>query len=547
MNEHLRGYQAVADELARAGVDAVFGLMGDDTAAMVADLDRRGIRFFAARHENIAVNMADGYAWASGRVGVCFLSRGPGFTNAITAATTAVRRGSAVLVITGEASDAQMTSDPKYIDQGVLAKAAGLNHLPAATADDVVPVLRACLSEARSGRPSLFTISPMAQALPIITGSSAKALPQQRPTKRGAKLRTDDLNAVTSLLAGAQRPLVLAGAGAVAAGAHEAVTALAEHIGALLGTTLLAKDWFSSRPDDLGIIGGFSSRHTRQVLAEIDVVLVLGAGLSPFTTEQGRLFAGKPVVQVDHDPAKLSRTAKIGVVGDVEVVARQLLDVLPSRVEQPLRTDEMLAAIAAAKALPDPVHGPGGLDPTAVAIAVNAALPANRTLVTDGGHSLGFPAMHVRVPGPDRYRLATEFGAVGMGLGVGIGAALGTPTAVTVVFVGDGALSMSLGDLETAARLEVPMVIVVMNDRAYGAERHFLELVGLPHRLALLPGNDFAAIGAAMGLESHRITTADDLANLPALLESPRTWAVLLDCVVDPDVRADWLDRAMGR
>jgi len=185
------------------------------------------------------------------------------------------------------------------------------------------------------------------------------------------------------------------------------------------------------------------------------------------------------------------------------------------------------------------------MNPDELTKRLNEILPSDRSVVTDGGHNLGYPAMHMSVPGPAYYRLTADFGAVGMGLGVALGAAFGRPKVQSVVFVGDGGLCMVLGDLDTIAHYEIPIVVVVMNDRAYGAERHFLDLIGRPSRHALFTDIDFSAIAETLGIESVRVETFEQLEAVAPRLRAKRDRAILLDCRIDPKVRAHWLDDVM--
>lgn len=183
----------------------------------------------------------------------------------------------------------------------------------------------------------------------------------------------------------------------------------------------------------------------------------------------------------------------------------------------------------------------GEVDPRTLAVAFDEMLPAERVVVTDGGHLQGFAAMYVGVAGPGRFRLTVDFSSIGLGLGTALGVAVGRTDSTTVLFTGDGGLLMSLGELETAARCAVPLVVVVFNDRAYGAERHYLDLEGASHHHADFPDTDFAAIGRALGITSMTLRSVDELHACRDLLSHP-TVPCLLDCKVNSEVRGRWFD-----
>jgi thiamine pyrophosphate-dependent acetolactate synthase large subunit-like protein len=169
---------------------------------------------------------------------------------------------------------------------------------------------------------------------------------------------------------------------------------------------------------------------------------------------------------------------------------------------------------------------------------LNELLPAGRTVILDSGRFMTSPGRFVRVEGPTRFRLTADAGAIGLGLGVALGAAMARAPQTTVLFSGDGGLSMALADLETAVRHALPLVVVVMNDRAYGAERVHLQADGLPLDTADLPEMNFAAIAAALGIESASAWTVAALRALAGALDRAGRGPLVLDCRIRPDITA---------
>jgi acetolactate synthase-1/2/3 large subunit len=532
--------EALAGTLTAAGVTSGFGLMGEDAATLLVTLvHEQGMRYVGARHENVAVTMADGYARTAQRLGVCVISLGPGITNAMTALTTVARGGNRVLVIAGDEAPA----GPKHIDQAALLGAAGLATFTASTAAEAVPVLREAIAAAESGRPAFYGIVPHLLGQPVPAGAMAETVPAADALPPAPAPPAAELESVAALLSDRRLPLIIAGRGALGAGTPARLERLAEQIGALLGTTLLAKDAFRGHPLDLGLVGGFSSPRARALLKEVDAVLVFGASLNVFTTQFNQLFEGIPLVQFDTEPRALGAGMAItlGVVADSGLAASGLLDAMPASSRPERGTDDsevrsLLGSPPSAAA----ADGEDGIEPTRLALALDRRLPESRTLITDAGHTFGFAAMNIRVPEPARYCPTMQFAAIAMGLGTALGAALGDPGSQAVLFIGDGALSMTLGDLETAVRERIPLIVVVMDDRSYGAERHFLDLEGDPNDLANFPELDFAAVAAGLGMESALVRSLDDLDDLD--LATPRREPLLLDCKIDPTVRAEWLE-----
>jgi acetolactate synthase-1/2/3 large subunit len=533
-------YQALTTELVALGTQAVFGVMGEDTAALTADLIGAGIPYYGARHEAGAVAMADGYAWATGEPGICMVTRGPGITNAATSLRAAVAGHRRVLLLAGDAPlDSDNRDDLKVLDQAAVCRAVGVEYVAVEHAGELIGRLGEALAHARAGRPAALAVP-----VNVLNGPPA----EQEPSRPAAELfsraagdpAASDVYAVVRLLAESERPLVLAGRGACAPGVPALLEQLAEHTGALLGTTLLAKDTFRGHPLDLGVVGGFASDAAHAPLGEIDCVLAFGASLTAFTTGQRTLFGGAAVIQVDADPSRLGASfgVRLGIAADAGLTARRLLDVLPRAEARPLHSAESLARLAGpANAAPDESAG-GELDPRTVATTLNELLPSGRTVILDSGRFMTSPGRFIRVAGPDRFRLTADCGAIGMGLGTALGATVARAPETTALFSGDGGLSMALADLETAVRHRLPLVVVVMNDRAYGAERLHLAADGLPLEVADLPEMDFAAVAASLGMESASAGTDAELRAQAGALDRAGRGPLLLDCRIRPDVTA---------
>jgi acetolactate synthase-1/2/3 large subunit len=535
-------YESLTQELLALGTRVTFGVMGEDTAALTGDIAGAGIHYLGARHESAAVSMADGYAWATGELGVCLVTRGPGVTNAATAMRTAAAGRRPLLLLTGEPPrDADVRHDYKVVDQESVARAVGMEYLTAEHAGELASQLRRAAGLARAGRATVLAIPVNVLNGPWEDATAAE--PEPEPALAVAsEPSAAQIDEIVTLLRTRRRPLVLAGRGACDGDVSRRLERLAERTGALLGTTLVAKDLFRGHRLDLGVVGGFSSDPAYALLAEVDCVLAFGASLTPFTTAQQTLFGAAAVVQVDADPAQVGASfpVAIGVAADAGVTAERLLAALePAQErERPQHDDATLGRLAAPAYSGSDDSREGELDPRIVAGTLDALLPADRTVVLDSGRFMTSPGRFVRVSGPDRFRLTAEAGSIAVGLGIALGAAAGRPDGTTALFIGDGGLSMALGDLETAARHELPLVVVVMNDRAYGAERVHLEAGGLPVELADLPEIDFAAVARSLGLEAAPVRTVGELrAQAPALDRRGRG-PLLLDCRIRTDLTA---------
>ena len=546
--------EGIASVLVERGVTDVFGLMGDDTCRLVSALEGRGVQYYGARHENAAIAMAAGYSAASGRLGVCVISRGPGTTNGVTAAVNARNGDGSVLIITGEmavdkAPNTLRLPDSKAFDAEALAAACALpKYTPASTAT-VWSTTHEAVSSASQGRTVWLTIPMDVFQADLVAPADAWTTDSPWPAPTPA--RPEAITAAAAVLAEHRRIVILAGAGAWYSGARDAIVELADRLGAVLATTLRGKDMFRGHPFNLGIVGSFSHSAGRRVIDQADCVLVFGASLNRYTTNDGSSLPTGPVVHVDASRDHIGRFhwADVAVVGDVRLVAEQLCKALPPRGEadKPLRDEATRQMLETFDLADDFEAGPSQqtLDPRSLLLGLDRLLPDDRAVVTDNGNFFGFVPPHLSVPTPDRFKLSSDFAVIGLGFGTALGTLVGRPGVTTVLVIGDGGLLMSLGELESLARLYLPLVVVVMNDAAYGAERHFLELRNFSGRTAVSPDADFAALAQVFGIEAHTVRTVADLDALAPLLGQP-TGPVLLDCKVTPTVVAPFLSE-LGR
>jgi acetolactate synthase I/II/III large subunit len=536
--ESLTAAEVVGRTLAELGVRDAFGVLGSGNFIATQTLHAAGAAFHHARHETGAICMADGYARVSGRVGVCSVHQGPGFTNAMTGLTEAAKARTPLLLLAGEAPAAALRSNFR-LDQAALATTVGAAaerlHSGASAADDVARALHRAQVERR---PVLLSMPLDVAAQPASASEPASPALPSPPAPSPAAVAE-----VVALIAAARRPVIIAGRGAVLAGAREALEALGDAIGAVLATSAMGHGLFAGSPWSVGISGGFASPLAARLIADADLVLAFGASLTRWTTRDGALIgAGAKVVQVDLEPDAPGAHAR--VIGDAALAARALLD---AGVRQAgVRSDALAAEIAAGAWRDRPyedVGGDGHMDPRTLSIALDELLPAGRAVAVDSGHFMGFPPMYVRVPDPAGFVFTQSFQSIGLGLASGMGAAIARPDRLTVACLGDGGALMSLPELETLARLRLPMLVVIYNDAAYGAEVHHFRPHGHPVELVQFPDTDFAALATAAGARGLTVRAAEDLAAIEPWL-AERDVPLVVDAKITPDFCAEWLEEA---
>ncbi|PVZ11016.1 thiamine pyrophosphate-binding protein [Actinomycetospora cinnamomea] len=533
--------EVVGRTLAELGLAHVYGLVGSGNFAVTNALRDAGVGFTAARHEGGAATMADAHARTADAVTALSLHQGCGLTNAMTGITEAAKSRTPLIVLAAEPAGAAVRSNFR-VDQDGLARAVGAVpervHSAATAVADTVRAFRT----ARQQRRTVVLNLPLdVQAQPCPDAPPAPAVPSLAPSR-------PDVASVASLaavLAGAHRPVFVGGRGARHAGPE--VAALAERCGALLATSAVAHGLFADSPWSLGICGGFATPLAAELVADADVVVAWGASLTMWTTRHGALIGpGTTVVQVDDDPAALgaNHPVDLGVCADVAEAAR---DTAAAVTASPgYRSPKIAARIEAEGRWPqvpvDDTSTTARVDPRVLSARLDALLPAERTVTTDSGNFMGYPAAFLAVPDAAGFCFTQAFQSVGLGLSTAIGASLARPDRLTVAALGDGGFLMGVAELETAARLGPPLLVVVYDDAAYGAEVH--HFAGADHATVTFPDRDLAAVGRGFGCDGLVVRSVDDLDGVRAWLDGPRERPLVVDAKVVADEPSWWLAEA---
>jgi thiamine pyrophosphate-dependent acetolactate synthase large subunit-like protein len=540
----------VGTTIATQGVADAFGVIGSGNLIVTNALCKHGARFHHARHEGGAICMADGYARVSGQVGVCSVHQGPGLTNTITGLAEAAKSRTPLLVLAGEAPAAALTSNFR-IDQHDLVESVGAIadrvHSPKTAADDAQRAYQRALIERR----------PVVLMLPIdvqlqLTATTEPRQPRLPPIAPPEPAH-DAIRRAAEALKAAKRPAIIAGRGAVIAGAAQALEALGQTTGAILATSAPANGLFSHFPYALGISGGFASPFAAELLPQADVVLVFGASVNHWTTKHGALIGPTTtVIQTDVEAQAISRNhpAQIAIVGDAKATAEALTRVLSDEGHSNVgfRTPALAQQIGTRRWRDEPYDDASTdewIDPRTLSISLNWALPPERSVAVDSGHFLGYPSMYVDVPDAHAWVFPNGFQAVGLGLGTAIGAAIARPDRPAIAAIGDGGAFMALAEIETAARLHLGnLLVVIYDDAAYGAEVHHFAAIGHDVSLVRFKDADLAAIARAAGARSATVRTPDDLRVIDEWLAEQWGHPLVLDAKVNPTICAEWLEEA---
>jgi thiamine pyrophosphate-dependent acetolactate synthase large subunit-like protein len=542
--------EAVGAALAtRFGVDTVFGVVGSGNFHVTNALTAHGARFVAARHEGGAATMADAYARVARRLGVVSVHQGPGLTNALTGIAEAAKSRTPLLVLAADVAAAAVRSNFR-VDQAALAAAVGAVpervHSPASALEDLA---RACRTAVVERRTVLLSLPLDVQAAGH-TGPEAIPALTEPPATRPSP---DAVARLADAIAGARRPVFVAGRGARLSRAGEPLRALAERGGALLATSAVARGLFTGDPYDLDVSGGFASPVSAELIRGADLLVGWGCALTMWTMRQGSLIGDDTtVVQVDLEPGALGahRPVHLGVVGDAAETARAVEAELARRghASAGYRSPELAERLAREvrwRDLPYDDDSDGArIDPRTLSIVLDDLLPRERTVAVDSGNFMGYPAMYLDVPDADGLVFTQGFQSVGLGLATAIGAAVARPDRLAVAALGDGGALMAVGEVETAVRLGLGMLIVVYDDEAYGAEVHHFGPGGHPLDTVTFPPTDIAGIGRGFGCEAVTVRRREDLAPVREWVAGPRDRPLVVAAKVTRDRPAWWLEEA---
>jgi acetolactate synthase-1/2/3 large subunit len=515
----MKVYEALARAFVAEGVTNVFGMMGNGNLHWIDRMHKLGIETLEVRHEAAALSMAQAYARVTGAVGICTTTCGPGVTQLATSMTIASRSQTPLVTFAGESP----TGDEDYvqrINQERFAEAIEAGFVRVNSGADALDAVKRAFYLARAESRPILLSAPIDVQQEMVPDDvmddyvpSAMALQFRRTMPS-----PEDIEEAAELISGSEKPVVLVGRGAVASGAGPEVLALADRIGALVTTTLMAKNWLNESPYQAGISGTYGSATALELFQDADLVIGVGASLNNHTIAAGYLFPGAQFLQLDvssHVMMGGGATAALYLQTDAKLGLAAINRQLVARGHENLgyHTDEVKVALA--NSLNDPTTydlKPGTVDPREVCLTLDKMLPSHVGLVLGSGQNVGFSTMLFTEPRdvllPNQF-----FSSIGQGLSASIGAVVGSGVKPTVLVDGDHSVMMYLAEFETAVRYRLPLLVVVLNDQAMGAELHQMRAEGddLDSSLAFLSTPDLGAVGRALGGRGRLATTLEDV------------------------------------
>ena len=532
----LTGAEIVVECLKEQGVDTVFGYPGGAILNIYDALYQHQdeITHILTSHEQGASHAADGYARATGRVGVCLATSGPGATNLVTGIATAYMDSVPVVAITCNVTNSLLGKDSfQEIDMtGVTMPITKYNFI-VKDVNRLATVIRRAFTIAQTGRPGpvLVDITKDVTAVPC---EYEKQVPEEI-VRQSDTITEQDMDRAVEMIRKASKPFIFVGGGAVLANASDELRAFAHKIQAPVADSLMGKGAFDGA-DELytGMVGMHGTKTSNFGITEADLLIVVGARFSDRVTGNASKFAkNAKILQLDIDPAEINKNIKVdaSIIGDVKVILRKL----NARLD-PVNHDEWIAHIERMKDMYPLRYDKNLLTGPFIVQTINEVTGGDAVIVTEVGQHQMWAAQYYQYRQPRTLLTSGGLGTMGYGLGAAIGAKMGCRDKTVINIAGDGCFRMNMNEIATATRYNIPVVEVIVNNHVLGMVRQWQTLFyGKRYSQTILNDSvDFVKIAEAMGARAYRVTQKEELE--PVLREAiSLNIPVVIDCQISCD------------
>ena len=531
----LTGSQIVIECLKEQGVDTVFGYPGGTILNIYDELYKHSdeIRHILTSHEQGASHAADGYARATGKVGVCFATSGPGATNLVTGIATAYMDSIPMVAITANVNLPLLGKDTfQEIDIAGVTMPITKHGYIVKDVTKLADTIRKAFLIAKSGRPGPVLVDITKD----VTANKCEFVPvKPEPAIIENKYTEEDINTALELIQNSKKPFIYLGGGAIASGAAREVKEFAEKIAAPVCDTLMAKGAFDGKNDKYtGMIGMHGTKASNFGVSQCDLLIALGARFSDRVTGNTQKFANNAkVLHIDIDAAEIDKNIKTNasIVGDLKTVLKELNSKLKQQ-----NHDEWLTTVKELKEKYPLKYDTDKLTCPYVIQELDRVTEGKAVISTDVGQHQMWAAQFYQYTEPRTFLSSGGLGTMGYGLGACIGAKTGMPDKICVNIAGDGCFRMNMNELATASRYNIPIIQVVINNHVLGMVRQWQTLFYDKRysQTVLSDKVDFCKVAEGLGCEAIRVTKKEEVA--PAFekaiaLQKP----VVIECVIEED------------
>ena len=532
----LNGAEIVIECLKEQGVDTVFGYPGGAILNVYDALYQHSneIRHILTSHEQGAAHAADGYARATGKVGVCLATSGPGATNLVTGIATAYMDSIPVVAITCNVGVSLLGKDSfQEIDIAGITMPITKHNFIVKDVEKLADTIRKAFRIARSGRPGPVLIDIPKDVTAKVTEYFPKAV--EFPPRKTETITEEALVRALEMIEASKKPFLYVGGGVILSGASQKLREFAEKVDAPVTDTLMGKGAFpGTDPRYTGMIGMHGTKTSNYGVSECDLLIAVGARFDDRVTSDTETFApNAKILQIDIDPAEMNKNVLIdhGIVGDI----KEVLQRLNARLSAQSHTEWMEQIQEYQRKYPLQYED-GKLTGPYLVEEIYRQTEGDAIVTTEVGQHQMWAAQYYKYKEPRTLLSSGGLGTMGYGLGASIGAKMGCPDKTVVNIAGDGCFRMNMNEIATAARYQIPIIQVVVNNHVLGMVRQWQNLFYDQHysQTILDDAVDFVKLAQALGAEGIRVTTKEEFAEAFAdavKMQRP----VVLDCQIDQD------------
>ena len=508
----LTGSQVVIECLKEQGVDTVFGYPGGAILNVYDELYKHKdeIKHILTSHEQGAAHAADGYARATGKVGVCMATSGPGATNLVTGIATAYMDSTPLVAITANVGVEILGRDSfQEIDITGVTMPITKHNFIVKDIKDLVPAIRKAFYIAKEGRPGPVLVD-------VTKNVTAEKMEFEslQPKAIEPKIETytvEDLDQAIEMIKESEKPFIFAGGGVISSGASQELKEFAEKIDAPVCETLMGKGAFdNTRPRYTGMLGMHGTKTSNLGVSECDLLIAVGVRFSDRVLGNAKKFASQAkILQFDVDAAEINKNVVVesSIIGDVKEVLKRLNAKL-----EPMHHDEWIAEIEAMKEK-FPLKHEEGLTGPLVIEKIYKATNGEAIITTDVGQHQMWAAQYYRYTSPRTLLTSGGLGTMGFGLGAAMGAKMGRPDKTVINIAGDGCFRMNMNEIATATRYNIPVIELIINNHVLGMVRQWQNLFyGQRYSATVLnDAVDFVKLAESYGAYGIRVENEADI------------------------------------